>query len=77
MASIAGGMHPTGMHICYRQQMKFGKVMFLHLSVSHSVHRGRGVSQHAMGQHYISSYTGVESQLVWGQHTGNIKCMMG
>ena len=34
---------------CYRPQMKFAKVMFLHLSVSHSVHRG-GVSQHAMGQ---------------------------
>ena len=27
-----------------------GKVMFLHLSVSHSVHRGWGVSQYAMGQ---------------------------
>ena len=35
-----------------------------------------GVSQHVMGQHYISSCTGVESQLVWRQHTGNIKCMM-
>ena len=26
----------------YRQQTKFVKVMFLHLSVSHSVHSGRG-----------------------------------
>ena len=26
----------------YRQQMKFVKVMFLHLSVSHSVHGGHG-----------------------------------
>ena len=25
---------------CYRPQTKFVKVMFLHLSVSHSVHRG-------------------------------------
>ena len=28
----------------YRPQRSCGKVMFLHLSVSHSVHRGRGVS---------------------------------
>ena len=49
--------------------------MFLHVSVIHSVHRG--VSQHAMGQQYIGSCTSVESQLVWRQHTGNIKCMMG
>ena len=27
----------------YRPQRSCGKVMFLHLSVSHSVHRGRGV----------------------------------
>ena len=27
----------------YRSQTKFAKVMLLHLSVSHSVHRGRGV----------------------------------
>ena len=35
------------------------------------------VSQHAMGQQYIRSCISVESQLVWRQHTGNIKCMMG
>ena len=29
----------------YRPQTKFAKVMFLHLSVSHSVYRGRGVSR--------------------------------
>ena len=30
---------------CYRLQTKFAKVMFLHVSVSHSVHRGgQGVS---------------------------------
>ena len=61
----------------YRPQMKFAKVMFLHLSVSHSVHGGEVVSQHAMGQHYISSCTGVESQLEWRQDTGDIKCKMG
>ena len=32
---------------CYRPQTKFAKVMLLHLSVSHSVHRGGVVSQHA------------------------------
>ena len=37
-----GGMHPTGMQSCYHLQTKFAKVMFLHLSVSHSVHRGGG-----------------------------------
>ena len=31
----------------YRPQTKFAKVMFLHLSVSHSVHRGGGASVHA------------------------------
>ena len=46
--------------LCYRPQTKFAKVMFLHMSVSHSVHRGRwyptmpcsrspgGVSLHAL-----------------------------
>ena len=33
----------------YRTQRSCGKVMFLHLFVSHSVHKG-GVSQHALGQ---------------------------
>ena len=28
--------------VCYRPQTKFAKVMFLHLSVSHSVHKGGG-----------------------------------
>ena len=31
-------MHSTGMLSYYRLQTKFAKVMFLHLSVSHSVH---------------------------------------
>ena len=30
--STAGGMHPTGMHFCYRPQTKFAKVIFLHVS---------------------------------------------
>ena len=34
----AGSTHPTGMHSCYHQQTKF-----LHVSVSHSVHRGCGI----------------------------------
>ena len=50
--------------------------------VCHSVHRGRGGGIPActtghMTKHYISSCTGDQSQLVTGQHTGNIKCMMG
>ena len=32
----------------YRPQTKFAKVMFLHVSVSHSVHGGGVVSQHAL-----------------------------
>ena len=34
----------------YRPHRSCGKVMFLHLCVSHSVHRGVCVSQHALGQ---------------------------
>ena len=45
--------------------------------VCHSVHRGWCVSQHAPGSHYIKSCKGADTQLVWRQHTGNIKCMMG
>ena len=33
----------------YRPQTKFAKVMFLHLSVSYSVHRGRGLQAHTQG----------------------------
>ena len=32
-ATEAGGMHPTGLHSCYRLQRSWGKVMFLHVSV--------------------------------------------
>ena len=35
-----GGTHPIRMHYCYHPQTNFAKVMFLHLSVGHSVHRG-------------------------------------
>ena len=31
--------------VYYRPQMRFGKVMFLHLSVSHSVHVGKSASR--------------------------------
>ena len=51
------------------------KVIFLHLSVI--LFTGEGVSQHAPGSHYIRSCTGADTQLVWRQHTGNIKRMMG
>ena len=33
--------------VYYRPQTKFAKVMFLHVSVSHSVHRGGSASVHA------------------------------
>ena len=46
------------MALNYRLQTKFAKVMFLHLSVRHSVHGG-GVSQHAL---QVSVYRGVVSQ---------------
>ena len=39
-ATAAVSTHPIGMPSCYRPQTKFVKVMFLHLFVSHSVHRG-------------------------------------
>ena len=60
----------------YRPQTKLreGNVF---TPVCHSVHGGGGVFQHAPKPHYISSCTGVDTQLVLGQHTGNIKCMMG
>ena len=39
----AGGMHPTGMHSCYRPQTKFAKVIFLHVSFCP---RGEGLQTH-------------------------------
>ena len=65
---------------CYRPQMKFVKVMFLHMYVILSMVGGRGIPACTTGhmtKHYISSCTGDQSQLVTRQHTGNIKCMMG
>ena len=35
-----GVTHFSQENVYYRPQTKFAKVMFLHLSVSHSVHRG-------------------------------------
>ena len=55
----------------------WGKVIFLHLFVILFTGGGGVVSQHAPGSHYIRSCTGAATQLVWRQHTGNIKCMMG
>ena len=68
----------------YRPQTKFAKVMFLHmfviLSTRDKADWGDGMPACTTGhmtKHYISSCTGDQSQLVTGQHTGNIKCMMG
>ena len=62
-------------HCYYRPQNEvWGKVIFLHLFVI--LFTGGLVSQHAPGSHYIRSCTGAATQLVWRQHTGNIKCMM-
>ena len=52
----------------YRPQRSWGKVMFLHLSVSHSVLRGGRVSQHALGQtpspgRHIPACTGADTPL--------------
>ena len=43
----------------YRPQMKFAKVMFLHLSVSHSVHRGEYLGRYPPGRytHTLGRYT--------------------
>ena len=52
------------------------KVMFLHMSVILSTGGciPACITGH-MTKHYISSCTGDQSQLVQGQHTGNVKCM--
>ena len=64
-----------------------GKVMFLQACVIHSVQRwgeGGGVypsillaKHRSHDQHYITSCIADQSHLVQGQHTGNIKCIMG
>ena len=53
--------------------------MSLHVSVILSM-GGGGIPACTTGhmtKHYISTCTGDQSQLVTGQHAGNIKCMMG
>ena len=45
------GTHPTGMHYCYRPLTKFAKVIFLHLSVSHSAHRGEYLGRSPLGRY--------------------------
>ena len=69
-ATEAGSMHPPGMHVCYHLQTKFAKVMFLHLSVSHSVHGG-----HAWlwGACMIAGGVGVHD---WGVHGCGSVCMV-
>ena len=58
----------------YRPQKKFAKVMFLHLSVSHSVHRGRG-GLHPGGQTPSPSDTTGYGQRAGGRHpTGMHSC---
>ena len=51
MTTAADSTHPTGMHSCYCPQHSYGKVMFLHLSVSHSVHRGLSGRHTSPGRH--------------------------
>ena len=61
------------------------RLCFLHVSVILSGGGGKGAGGGGipacttghMTKHYISSCTGDQSQLVTGEHTGNIKCMMG
>ena len=55
----------------YRPQTKFAKVMFLHLSVSHSVHGGMSASLHA-GIHPPVSRQSPESR-----HPPPAQCMLG
>ena len=67
-------MHPTGMLTSYRPQQSCGKVMFLHLSVSHSVHRGVNIP---LGRHTPPGQTPpradtppAQRMLGYGQQTG-------
>ena len=56
----ASGTLPTGMHCCYHPH-SCGKVMFLHLSFGHSVHRGECAPVHAridpLGRHPLPGQT--------------------
>ena len=56
---------------CYRPQTKFAKVMFLHLSVSHSVHKGGGCLPQCM-----LGYT-PRSRHPPGADTPPAQCMQG
>ena len=63
----------------YCPQTKLRKLIFLHLSVilfTGGLCIPACITGHMTNQHYISSCIGVDSQLVLGQHTGNIKCIM-
>ena len=50
----------------YRPQRSCGKVMFLHLSVCHSVHRGR----HAWGSCVVGGMRGRGVRMAGGMHVG-------
>ena len=43
--------------VYYHPQIKFVKVMFLHLSVSHSVHRGEYLGRYPLDRHPLGKYT--------------------
>ena len=63
-ATTAVSTHSTGIHSWYRSPSKLREVMFLHLSVSHSIHRGcipacmwaGSVSQHALRRGWVGVY---------------------
>ena len=79
------GRFPSPFHY-YHLQMKFAKVMFLHLSVSHSVHRGVSASVHAgihpreqtpPGADTPQSRHTLWEQTPLGADTPHAQCMLG
>ena len=69
----------TFMHVFFTARKRSLRRLCFYRCVS--VHRGGGIpaclAGHMTRQQYISRCTVDVSQLVWRQHTGNIKCMMG
>ena len=65
-------------HYCRPQTKLWEGYVFT--PVCDSVHTGcipTCITSYMTNQHYISSYIGVDSQLMLGQHTGHIKYIMG
>ena len=63
----------------YRPQRSCGKVMFSHLSVSHSVHRGVSATHTPLGRHPLPSacwHTHPPAQCMLG-YTPPAQCMLG